>query len=269
MFSEELNKLIEASLVDGVITDQERTVIRKRALLEGVDPDEVDLMLDAEIQKIRQKQEEAVAKVKKCPACGEIIPAMSVICPSCGYEFRDIEANSSVKNLFSMVNEIYSSNEKDSAKEERLKMVINNFPVPNTKEDILEFLFLAVPNAKIDKTLIAKFSGGIIGGVVTLCGMIIIGICLEIINTIQQGGFGPDSGFGLAGPLMLGWWLPFVVGYFANKATKQKHEDLVKKNRLAAVWKSKCEQVLMKAKYVFANNHQLLAKITEYENEIK
>lgn len=85
MFSEELNKLIEASLVDGVITDQERAVIRKRALLEGVDPDEVDLMLDAEIQKIRQKQQEAVAKVKKCPACGEIMPALSGTCPSCGH----------------------------------------------------------------------------------------------------------------------------------------------------------------------------------------
>ena len=83
MFSEDLQKLIEASLVDGVITDQERAVIRKRALLEGVDPDEVDLMLDAEVQKLRQKQQEAVAKVKKCPACGEIIPAMSVKCPTC------------------------------------------------------------------------------------------------------------------------------------------------------------------------------------------
>lgn len=85
MFSEELQKLIEASLVDGVITDQERAVIRKRALLEGVDPDEVDVMLDAEVQKIRQKQQDAVAKVKKCPNCGEIIPALTGVCPSCGY----------------------------------------------------------------------------------------------------------------------------------------------------------------------------------------
>lgn len=85
MFSEDLSKLIEASLVDGVITDQERAVIRKRALLEGIDPDEVDLMLDAEVQKIRKKQEKAVAKVKKCPSCGEIIPAMTAVCPSCGH----------------------------------------------------------------------------------------------------------------------------------------------------------------------------------------
>lgn len=85
MFSNELQQLIEASLVDGVLTDQERAVIRKRALLDGVDPDEVDVLLDAELQRIRQKQEEAVAKVKKCPNCGEIIPSLSAVCPSCGH----------------------------------------------------------------------------------------------------------------------------------------------------------------------------------------
>ena len=97
MFSEELRKLIEASLVDGVITDQERAVIRKRALLEGVDPDEVDLMLDAEIQKLKKKQQEAIAKVTKCPACGEIIPTLTAICPACGHVIN--ASNSESKEL--------------------------------------------------------------------------------------------------------------------------------------------------------------------------
>ena len=91
MFSEELNKLIEASLVDGVITDQERAVIRKRALLEGVDPEEVDIILDAEVQKKRQKQQDTVNMVKKCPSCGEIIPAMTAVCPSCGHVVDTID----------------------------------------------------------------------------------------------------------------------------------------------------------------------------------
>lgn len=56
MFSEYLNKLIEAALIDGVITDQERAVIRKRALSEGLDPDEVDIFLDAEIQKRKRSK---------------------------------------------------------------------------------------------------------------------------------------------------------------------------------------------------------------------
>lgn len=42
MFSKELQQLINASLTGGDLTDKEREVIRKRALLEGIDPDEVD-----------------------------------------------------------------------------------------------------------------------------------------------------------------------------------------------------------------------------------
>ena len=266
MFSEELNKLIEASLVDGVLTDKERAVIRKRALLEGVDPDEVDLMLDAEIDKLRIQQESAVKKVKKCPACGGILPAMSAICPSCGYEFRNVEANNSVKNLFSMVNDIYSSTDKDSVKEERLKMVINNFPIPNAKEDILEFLFLAVPNAKIDTSLLAKFSGGILGGLAAIAVLLLLGSVYEIINIVN--GNYHDLGIGIVSAIFFGWWIPIVVGYFVQKQTKEKHEELMKKNRLATVWKAKCKQVIMKAKYVLNSDHQLLSKIKEYEADI-
>jgi ribosomal protein L32 len=85
MFSESLKQLIEASLVDGVLTQNERNIIIKRALLEGNDPDEVNLLLDAEIQKIKLKKQASAPKVNKCPACGEILPALSGICPACGY----------------------------------------------------------------------------------------------------------------------------------------------------------------------------------------
>lgn len=266
MFSEELRKLIEASLVDGVITDQERAVIRKRALLEGVDPDEVDLVLDAEIQKLKKKQQEAVAKVKKCPACGEIIPAMSVKCPACGYEFRNVEANSSVQKLFSMVNDIYSSNDKDSVKEDKVKMLITNFPVPTAKEDILEFLFLAVPNAKVNHSILAKYNGGLLGGIATFLFMLVIAILIEIIE-IAQGGW-RNFGIGIAFLIFFGSWISVVAGYICHRTTKEKHDDLVKKNKIASVWKSKCDQVLMKAKYVFSNDSQMLAKINNYESEI-
>ena len=51
MFSEELNKLIEAAFVDGVLTDKEKAIIMKHAIAEGVDPDEMEMILDAEVQK--------------------------------------------------------------------------------------------------------------------------------------------------------------------------------------------------------------------------
>ena len=58
MFSEELNKLIEAALFDGVLTDKEKAVIIKRAVAEGADPDEVELFLDAEMQKTQRATKE-------------------------------------------------------------------------------------------------------------------------------------------------------------------------------------------------------------------
>lgn len=83
-FSKELEDVIEAALADGVITEKERAVLHKKALLEGVDPDEVDVVIDGRLQQIQKSIDDAKQKVRKCPSCGEIIPAMTAVCPSCG-----------------------------------------------------------------------------------------------------------------------------------------------------------------------------------------
>lgn len=125
MFSKELQQLIEASLVDGVLTDQERAVIRKRALLDGVDPDEVDVLLDAELQRIRQKQEEAVAKVKKCPNCGEIIPALSGVCPSCNYVISATKKeDKELVDIVRSINSYISKNDLDSYDKKELAELV-------------------------------------------------------------------------------------------------------------------------------------------------
>ena len=51
MFSKELKNLIDAAFVDGVLTDKERTIILNKAKMEGENIDEVELFLDAEVQK--------------------------------------------------------------------------------------------------------------------------------------------------------------------------------------------------------------------------
>ena len=52
LIPEELNALIQQYLTDGVLTDKERQVILKKAEKMGLDRDEIDLYLDAEVQKI-------------------------------------------------------------------------------------------------------------------------------------------------------------------------------------------------------------------------
>ena len=46
MYSKELEEIIDAALADGVLTDKERMVLHKRAQIEGVDLDELDIVLD-------------------------------------------------------------------------------------------------------------------------------------------------------------------------------------------------------------------------------
>lgn len=157
MYSEELNKLIEASLVDGVITEKERAVIHKRAQLEGVDPDEVDMILDAELQKLSQNTKPSKQGViKKCPSCGAVYEAGSVKCPQCGFVFVGVEANSSARQLFNKLEQIdlyYRDKEESGIFSQMLgkKMtiqkiddekasLIQGFPIPTSKDDLLEFI---------------------------------------------------------------------------------------------------------------------------------
>jgi hypothetical protein len=163
MLSEELQKLVEASLTDGVLTDKERAIIRKRALLEGVDPDEVDLLLDSEVQKIQQQKQKDVAKVRKCPNCGAIISGLEVVCPDCGYKLSG-EIVSSAQKLADKINEIMTSNDPmylevvkrkynggdgeevikigEKRREKAINKLVDSFPIPNTEEDLFEFLLM-------------------------------------------------------------------------------------------------------------------------------
>lgn len=81
----ELDALIGEFLTDGVISPRERDVILKRAETIGIDVDEADLYIDAQLQKIRRAAR-AEAKRKRgnvCPHCNAAIPLLTDKCPYC------------------------------------------------------------------------------------------------------------------------------------------------------------------------------------------
>ena len=86
---------------------------------------------------------------------------------------------------------------------EKKKSIISGFPIPNTKDDILEFLSTAIPNAK------------------------------------QKGNF----------------------------FTKQQPENK-SHNDLAPTWHSKCEQIIMKAKFSMKDDKKTLEEIMSYAQEL-
>ena len=114
--------------------------------------------------------------VHKCPNCGEILEAFTVVCPACGYEIRDTRSAVSVRELAQKLEKISArrapipeekksvmktifgrdfrnqeeSNEVflrfENQKMQEKASLIRNFSVPNAKEDILEFMIMATSN---------------------------------------------------------------------------------------------------------------------------
>lgn len=76
--------------------------------------------------------------VHKCPNCGEVLTAFASACPTCGYEIRGKSAVASVQTFYSDLCKAQTTEQKDH--------MIRNFPIPNTKEDIIEFMILASSN---------------------------------------------------------------------------------------------------------------------------
>lgn len=165
LYDEQLENLIEMALTKGDLTEKDKRVLFKKAESLGVDLDEFEMVLDAKLYE-RKKQlqgdtsqmSSAVNKsskygdVKKCPSCGSMIESFTTRCSACGYEFRNIETVSSISELFKKLEEIDNQKGggllgifKDWTITEKKVQIIKTFPIPNTKEDLLEFLTMAVP----------------------------------------------------------------------------------------------------------------------------
>jgi hypothetical protein len=171
----ELENLINMAIADGEVTEKEREVILRKAEKLGEDKDEVEMILNGKValmKKDKSPKSNKEGDIKKCPSCGSSVASFSTTCKDCGHEFRNTTANKSIQELFLLLNEIENSrkvevsnpltsmgksfasvlegkgafimNNDDSKKIE----IIKNFPIPNTKEDILEFLSLAIPKAQ-------------------------------------------------------------------------------------------------------------------------
>ena len=96
--------------------------------------------------------------IHKCLHCGEILKAFETVCPSCKFEIRGAKSFSAVSELVRKIEELDRKKNDDSfiksikrkldgtklsPIEEQKISLISNFPIPNTKEDILEFMILS------------------------------------------------------------------------------------------------------------------------------
>lgn len=182
MFSKEMEALIEATLEDGVLTDQEKRVLFKRAEKEGIDIDELDVYIQSILQKrhranAKKAEEEyrksMVGDVRRCPACQKPVPVGDAICPHCGITFdTGDKGNDFVLQLreeIAKIEERYNSQIKDvkdsqatntqiilktrglvqSKVSEKINLIKNHIP-SNNRADLLQLLAFSKSQADIN-----------------------------------------------------------------------------------------------------------------------
>ena len=105
---------------------------------EGKSVEEVE-----EKEKTHRKQE-YTGKVLKCPNCGEVLKSFAPICPSCGCEVRDMPVSNAVREFMLKL--------EKSQTDKQAVAIIKNHPIPNTREDMYEFMVIAVTGINSEKS---------------------------------------------------------------------------------------------------------------------
>ena len=170
----QLEKIVDSVLANGELTDRSRELLMKKAEQQGVDLLDFELELESKIAQnnastngtiytLNTPKSNKEGDLKKCPSCGAPVSSFNTKCSDCAYEFRNTQAASSIQKLY---DELQKMEESERSRERswaqkidgdlgiqksvatRQASAISSFPVPNTREDLLEFLSIATSEAK-------------------------------------------------------------------------------------------------------------------------
>lgn len=107
--------------------------------------------------------------IHKCPNCGMRINAFETVCSKCGYELRSVRAGNAVSEFAQKLEQIEAlrvhnecnvptkENELTNTDKQKIAL-IRSFAIPNTKEDLYEFMILAGVN--IDTEVMIEYAKG-------------------------------------------------------------------------------------------------------------
>lgn len=114
--------------------------------------------------------------INKCPSCGAVVESGSIKCAECGHTFVNLQGNNSVQRFADMIREIETRHQTSgegktglmnglskglgmSSRKDEICSAIDTFPIPNSKEDLIEFICFLKPKAEKDKK--SPFSKGV------------------------------------------------------------------------------------------------------------
>lgn len=127
-------------------------------------------------QPTRYQREQLYAGIiQKCPNCGEAIDPTDAVCDFCGFRITgrssssvvqrfseglmQIEQSRPTKNVLDEVVEAFVGSDEDRLIAEKKAEFIRSFPVPNTVEELTEFMFMADSNISVKHSKKRTFLG--------------------------------------------------------------------------------------------------------------
>lgn len=120
------------------------------------------------------RQQEFAGIIVKCPNCGQPISNTDVVCPSCGHQVTGRAASNSFQRLqaelmaiensrqankkgFGLLRSMIESETEEEVINQKKVTLIGSFPIPNTIEEIVEFVILAAGNINVNVSKLNMF----------------------------------------------------------------------------------------------------------------
>lgn len=163
MFNEQLEKLVEMALIDGVLTEKEREILKRKAESSGFDPDEFEIVLEAKLYEKQIAKQSETSQELDIKGIDLLFKKITDIQdepePEIKVQKADFVKTEDVDSFFSNVvtylnNESNADTKKEtknkmeewkSKQKERILDLIKTSPIPNSIEDIITFLTYSVP----------------------------------------------------------------------------------------------------------------------------
>ena len=233
MYSEGIEKLIKFALVDGKVSDKERKILVRKAVESGIDKDEFEMVLDARIYELneeKRKYNEATNLVKEKSKA-------IVKCPNCR---ANIDSFSTVCDYCNCD----VTGRDANASIQHLFELLNAAEAQRKEEP--DTILGSIGNAFSD-----AFSGG---------PDKIDRKKIEIISSFPI----PTTKADMLEFLSLAYPKAKQAGnVFTRNSEKNKLH-----NQFAMVWKNKCKQIIMKAKFSMKDDPGTLNEVLYYGKQM-
>jgi len=231
MYSEEIEKLIKYALVDGNISPKEREILIKKAIKSGIDKDEFEMVLDARIyetNKTRLNQNDEIDSYSRKPKPNSIVK-----CPNCQ---ASIDAFSTVCEYCN-----YDVTLRD----------------PNASiQHLFNLLNAAESQRKDNSNSILGSIGSVFSEALSFLPDKVDRQKMEIISSFPI----PTTKSDMLEFLSLAYPKAKQAG---NLFTRNSVEHKLH-NQFAKVWKNKCKQIIIKAKFSMKDDQDTLNEILYY-----